>query len=167
MSDSSFEFGEDSDDEKDIVAEAKEDYSEQKQAHRELLDSLVEEHGSPYVEVEVDLGVGEPIPFAGRAGGSLIELIGRVGRLLNDPRMQTDRGPQVSEEEIMQTMSELTGGIDGVVDALGELCEDEDMDKEWFRDLYRQDMVAFLTVAQEVHTAIQEKQQEQQKSFPA
>ena len=164
MSDSGFELGEDSDDEKDIVAEAKQDYSEKKQAHSELLDSLVEEEGSPYVEVEVDLA-GESVPFAGRAGGSLIELIGRVGKLLNDPRMQTDRGPQVSEGEMMETMSELTGGIDGVVDALGELCQDEGMDTEWFRELYRRDIVAFLSVAEKVHTAIQQEQEKSMKSF--
>ena len=163
MSDSGFEFGDDGD-EPDIVKEAKEDYSEKKQAHSELLDSLVEQEGSPYVEVEVDLA-GESVPFAGRAGGSLIELIGRVGKLLNDPRMQTDRGPQVSEGEVMETMSELTGGIDGVVDALGELCQDEDMDTEWFRELYRRDIVAFLSVAEKVHTAIQQEQEKSMKSF--
>ena len=163
MSDSGSEFGDD--DEKDIVKEAKQDYSEKKQAHSELLDSLVEEEGSPYVEVEVDLA-GESVPFAGRAGGSLIELIGRVGKLLNDPRMQTDRGPQVSEGEMMETMSELTGGIDGVVDALGELCQDEDMGTEWFRELYRRDMVAFLSVAEKVHTAVQKEQEQVMASFP-
>ena len=148
----------------EILEETKETYNQEKKAHSELLDSLVEEEGSPFVEVEVDLA-GESVPFAGRAGGSLIELIGRVGNLLNDPRMQTDRGPQVSEGEMMETMSELTGGIDGVVDALGELCQDEDMDTEWFRELYRRDMVAFLSVAEKVHTAIQQEQEKSMKSF--
>jgi len=153
---------------KDIVEEAKEGYQEAKQSHEELKNALVEEHGSPYVEVEVDLGTGEEIPFSGRAGGSLIELIGQVSRLLNDPRMQRNngRGPQADENEIMELIADLTGGVDGVCGALGDLCDESDMGAEWFKDLYRTDLMAFLKTAQKVYTQIQEAQNDKVQSFP-
>jgi len=149
----------------DILEDAQSDYQNKQQQANELKQALVEEHGSPYVETEVDLGLGEPIPVSGRAGGSLIELIGKVSKILNDPRIQGDEHRPNDVQEIMGQIEELVGGMDGVVDALAELCDDETMDEDFFQDLYRADLVTFLTVAQEIYQAIQSEQEKSAKSF--
>jgi len=149
----------------DILEEAQEDYQDKQRQSNELKNALVEEHGSPFVETDVDLETGDPVPISGRAGGSLIELIGKVSKILNDPRIQGDEHRPEDAEKIMSEIAELAGGIDGVIDALAELCDDETMDTEFFRDLYRTDLVTFLTVAQKVYQAIQEEQEEASKSF--
>jgi len=149
----------------DILEEAQSDYQDKQQQAQELKNALVEEHGSPFVETEVDLGIGEPVPISGRAGGSLIELIGKVSKILNDPRIQGDEHRDADAEAVLNEIAELAGGIDGVVTALAELCDDTMLDEEFFRDLYRTDLVTFLTVAKRLYQAIQEAQEAQAKSF--
>jgi len=153
------------DDSSDILEDAKSDYQDKQQQANELKEALVEEHGSPYVETDVELGLGEPVAVSGRAGGSLIELIGKVSKILNDPRIQGDEHRPNDTQEIMGEIEDLVGGMDGVTEALAELCDDETMNEEFFRDVYRTDLVTFLTVAQKVYEAIQSEQEESAKSF--
>lgn len=147
----------------DILEEAQEDYQDKQQQAQELKNALVEEHGSPFVETEVDLDIGEPVAISGRAGGGLIELLGKVSKILNDPAVQN--GDSNPDDDAIEKLGELSGGIDGVIEAMAELYDDPTYDEAFFRDLYRTDIVTFLAVAERTYTAIQKAQGRMSKSF--
>lgn len=146
---SEFEFGDEG--EKDIVKEAKQDYSEKKQAHEDLKAKLVEEHGSA-TEV-VDLGNGVTVTVDSSPGIQTVRELKQLSQKVDNVE---------DEDEMIDNMREWCDG-------LAMLIEDDEWTGEFLYDLADTDIQAFSAVVEELIEVIapEDFDEDVMESFPS